>query len=136
VNYNTLDEAYDAAKKSLEAVGLVYTKIDYEPVRPYFDEYNCVLGTKNFGPEMIDKSTTPIVQLILINGDFKFRVATKVEKLYGGYSFNVFESEGAKYVEIDNIEELRVAVEDVIRKLYERVKTDKIEELDEAIEAL
>ena len=136
MNYNSLDEAYDAAKKSIEAVGLSYVKVDYEHVRPYFDEYNCILGSKNFGPEMIGKSTTPIIQLILINGDFKFRVATKVERLYGGYSFNVFESESAKYVEIDNIKELRAAVEDVIRKLFEQVKNDKIEELDEAIEAL
>lgn len=136
MNYNSLDEAYDAAKKSIEAVGLSYVKVDYEHVRPYFDEYNCILGSKNFGPEMIGKSTTPIIQLMLINGDFKFRVATKVERLYGGYSFNVFESEGAKYVEIDNIKELHAAVEDVIRKLFDRVKNDKIEELDEAIEAL
>lgn len=136
MNYNSLDEAYNAAKKSIEAVGLVYVKVDYEPVRPYFDEYNCILGCKNFGQEMIGISDTPIIQLILINGDFKFRVATKVERLYGGYSFNVFESEDAKYVEIDNIKELRAAVEDVIRKLFEQVKNDKIEELDEAIEAL
>ena len=36
----------------------------------------------------------------------------------------------------NNIEELRTAVKNVVRKLYERIKTDKIEELDEAIEAL
>lgn len=136
MNYNSLDEAYDAAKKSIEAVGLVYDKVDYEHVRPYFDEYNCILGSKDFGPETIGGGATPVIQLIVINGNFKFRVATKVERLYGGYSFNVFESDGAKYVEIDNIKELRAAVEDVIRKLYERMKTDKIEELDEALEAL
>ena len=136
MNYNSLDEAYDAAKKSIEAIGLKYVKVDYEHVRPYFDEYNCILGAKDFGPEMIGVGATPIIQIILINDDFKFRVATKVERLYGGYSFNVFESEGAKYVEIDNIKELRVAVEDVCRRLFERVKNDKIEELDEAIEAL
>ncbi len=136
MNYNTLDEAYNAAKKSIEAVGLKYVKVDYEHVRPYFDEYNCILGSKDFGPETIGEGATPIIQLIVLNGNFKFRVATEIERLYGGYSFNVFDSEGAKYVEINNIEELRVAVEDVVRKLYERMKTDKIEELDEAIEAL
>ena len=136
MNYNSLDEVYDAAKKSIEAIGLVYVKMDYEHARPFFDEYNCILGSKDFGPEMIGHGATPIIQLILINGDFKFRVATEIERLYGGYSFNVFESEGAKYVELDNIEELRAAVEDVIRKLYERMKNDKIEELDETIEAL
>lgn len=136
MNYNSLDEAYDAAKKSIEAVGLVYVKMDYEHARPYFDEYNCIFGSKDFGPEIIGHGATPIIQLILIDGNFKFRVATEIERLYGGYSFNVFESEGAKYVEIDNIKELRASVEDVIRKLYERMKTDKIEELDEVIEAL
>lgn len=138
MNYNSLDEVYDAAKKSIEAVGLVYVKMDYEHAMPYFDEYNCILGSKDFGlsSEMISKGANPIIQLILINGDFKFRVATEIERLYGGYSFNVFESEGAKYVEIDNIEELRTAIDDVVRKLYERMKNDKIEELDEAIEAL
>ena len=136
MNYNTLDEAYDAAKKSIEAIGLKYVKVDYEHVRPYFDEYNCILGAKDFGPDMIGEGATPIIQLIVINGNFKFRVATEIERLYGGYSFNVFDSDGAKYVEVSNIEELRVAVEDVVRKLYERMKTDKIEELDEAIEAL
>ncbi len=136
MNYNSLDEVYDAAKKSIEAVGLVYVKMDYE--HPFFDEYNCILGSKDFGlsSEMISKGANPIIQLILINDDFKFRVATNVERLYGGYSFNVFESEGAKYVEIDNIEELRTSVEYVVHKLYERMKNDKIEELDEAIEAL
>lgn len=136
MNYNSLDEVYDAAKKSIEAAGLVYVKMDYEHARPYFDEYNCILGSKDFGPEIIGHGATPIIQLILINGDFKFRVATEVERLYGGYSFNVFESEDAKYVEIDNIKELRAAVGYVVHKLYERMKTDKIEELDEAIEAL
>lgn len=136
MNYNSLDEVYDAAKKSIEAVGLVYVKMDYEHARPYFDESNCILGSKDFGPEIIGRGATPIIQLILIDGDFKFRVATEIERLYGGYSFNVFESEGAKYVEIDNIEELRTAVEDVVRKLYERMKNDKIKALDEAIEAL
>lgn len=136
MNYKSLDEVYDAAKKSIEAVGLVYVKMDYEHARPYFDEYNCILGSKDFGPEIIGKGATPIIQLILINGDFKFRVATEIERLYGGYSFNVFESEGAKYVEIDNIEELRTAIDNVVRKLYERMKNDKIEELDEEIEAL
>lgn len=135
MNYNSLDEIYDAAKKSIEAVGLVYVKMDYEHAKPFFDEYNCILGSKDFGSEMISKAT-PIIQLILINGDFKFRVATEIERLYGGYSFNVFESEGAKYVEIDNIKELRAAVEYVVHKLYERMKTDKIEDLVEAIEAL
>lgn len=136
MNYNSLEEAYEAAKKSIEAVGLVYVKMDYEHVRPYFDEYNCIFGSKDFGIEMIGKGASPIIQLILIDGDFKFRVATEVERLYGGYSFNVFESEGAKYVELDNIEELRTAVKNVIRKLYERMKVDKQEELDKAIEAL
>lgn len=136
MNYKSLDEVYDAAKKSIEAVGLVYVKMDYEHARPFFDEYNCILGSKDFGPEIIGKGATPIIQLILINGDFKFRVATEIERLYGGYSFNVFESEGTKYVEIDNIEELRASVEYVVHKLYERMKADKIEELDEAIEAL
>lgn len=136
MNYNSLDEVYDVAKKSIEAVGLVYVKMDYEHARPFFDEYNCILGSKDFGPEIIGKGATPIIQLILINGDFKFRVATEIERLYGGYSFNVFESEGTKYVEIDNIEELRASVEYVVHKLYERMKADKIEELDEAIETL
>ena len=136
MHYNSLDEVYDVAKKSIEAVGLVYVKMDYEHARPYFDEYNCILGSKDIGPEMIGKGASPIIQLILINDDFKFRVATKIERLYGGYSFNVFESEGAKYVELDNVKELRVAVEDVVRKMYERIKNDKIEALDEAIEAL
>ena len=136
MNYNTLDAAYDAAKKSIEAIGLKYVKVDYEHVRPYFDEYNCILGAKDFGAEMIGEGATPIIQLIVLNGNFKFRVATEIERLYGGYSFNVFDADGAKYVEINNIEELRVAVEDVVRKLYERMKTDKIEELDEVIEAL
>ena len=136
MNYKSLDEVYDVAKKSIEAVGLVYVKMDYEHARPFFDESNCILGSKDFGPEIIGHGATPIIQLILIDGAFKFRVATEIERLYGGYSFNVCESEGAKYVEIDNIEELRVAVEEVVRKLYERMKNDKIEELDEAIEAL
>jgi hypothetical protein len=136
VNYNSLDEAYSAAKKSIEAIGLVYVKMDYEHARPYFDEYNCIFGSKDFGIEMIGKGVSPIIQLILIDGDFKFRVATEVERLYGGYSFNVFESEGAKYVEIDNIKELRTAVENVVRKLYERMKVDKQEEITEALEAL
>lgn len=136
MNYNSLDEVYDIAKKSIEAIGLVYVKMDDQRARPFFDEYNCILGAKDFGAEMIGEGATPIIQLIVLNGNFKFRVATEIERLYGGYSFNVFESEGAKYVEINNIEELRVAVEDVVRKLYERMKTDKIEELDEAIEAL
>ena len=136
MNYNTLDAASDAAKKSIEAIGLKYVKVDYEHVRPYFDEYNCILGAKDFGAEMIGEGATPIIQLIVLNGNFKFRVATEIERLYGGYSFNVFDADGAKYVEINNIEELRVAVEDVVRKLYERMKTDKIEELDEVIEAL
>lgn len=136
MNYNSLDEAYDAAKKSIEAIGLKYIKMDYEHARPFFDETDCILGSKDFGQEMISHGATPIIQLKLIDGNFKFRVATEIERLYGGYSFNVFESEDAKYVEIDNIEELRVAVKDVVRKLYERMKNDKIEELDEAIEAL
>ena len=136
MNYNSLDEAYSAAKKSIEAIGLVYVKMDYEHARPYFDEYNCIFGSKDFGIEMIGKGVSPIIQLILIDGDFKFRVATEVERLYGGYSFNVFESEGAKYVEIDNIKELRTAVENVVRKLYERMKVDKQEEITEALEAL
>lgn len=136
MNYNSLDEVYDAAKKSIEAVGLVYVKMDYEHARPYFDKYNCILGSKDFGSEMIGKGASPIIQLILIDGDFKFRVATKIERLYGGYSFNVFDSEDAKYIELDNIKELRAAVEYIIHKLYKRMKTDKIEELDEAIEAL
>lgn len=136
MNYKSLDEVYDVAKKSIEAVGLAYIKMDYEHARPYFDESNCILGSKDFGLEMIGKGASPIIQLILIDGDFKFRVATKIERLYGGYSFNVFESEGAKYVELDDIKELRAAVGYVIHKLYERIKVDKQEEIAKAIEAL
>lgn len=136
MNYNSLEEAYEAAKKSIEAVGLVYVKMDYERARPYFDEYNCIFGSKDFGTEMIGTGASPVIQLILIDGDFKFRVATEVERLYGGYSFNVFDSNTTKHIEIDNIEELRTAVEDVIRKLYERMKTDKTDEINDAIEAL
>lgn len=136
MNYNSLDEVYNVAKMSIEAVGLVYVKMDYEHARPFFDESNCILGSKDFGSEMISKGATPIIQLILIDGNFKFRVATEIERLYGGYSFNVFESEDAKYVELDNIKELRAAVEYVVHKLYERIKADKQEEITKALEAL
>lgn len=136
MNYKSLDEVYDVAKKSIEAVGLVYVKMDYEHARPYFDESNCILGSKDFGSEMIGKGASPIIQLILIDGDFKFRVATKIERLYGGYSFNVFESEDAKYIELDNIKELRASVEYVVHKLYERIKVDRQEEITKALEAL
>ena len=136
MNYKSLDEVYDAAKMSIEAVGLVYVKMDDQRARPFFDEYNCILGSKDFGPEIIGHGATPIIQLILIDGDFKFRVATKIERLYGGYSFNVFESEDTKYVELDNIKELRASVEYVVHKLYERIKVDRQEEITKALEAL